>query len=278
MRHSIQAVLVVILFWVLLALLALPARKTGALPAPTETELRPLSTASAADQAAAAEPLSGFDEAYRLPVLADGQVVRMDLHRYLTGALLAEMPLSFSEEALKAQAVACRTYALRSCLHRRHPEAAVCTDSGCCQGWLDPDRADPASRARAEAMVRATDGLAIYDTIKMLTCDVKTICVGMAASMGAVLLAAGTRGKRFALENSQVMIHQVLGGVEGQATDMEIEAAQILRIRERINWLLAKDTGTPIETVAKDTLRNKWLFADEAMKYGLVDFIIPNAR
>ncbi|MBR7077916.1 MAG: ATP-dependent Clp protease proteolytic subunit [Clostridia bacterium] len=121
-------------------------------------------------------------------------------------------------------------------------------------------------------------GLAIYDTIKMLTCDVKTICVGMAASMGAVLLAAGTRGKRFALENSQVMIHQVLGGVEGQATDMEIEAAQILRIRERINWLLAKDTGTPIETVAKDTLRNKWLFADEAMKYGLVDFIIPNAR
>ncbi|MBR4192838.1 MAG: stage II sporulation protein D [Oscillospiraceae bacterium] len=162
MRHSIQAVLVVILFWVLLALLALPARKTGALPAPTETELRPLSTASAADQAAAAEPLSGFDEAYRLPVLADGQVVRMDLHRYLTGALLAEMPLSFSEEALKAQAVACRTYALRSCLHRRHPEAAVCTDSGCCQGWLDPDRADPANRARAEAMVRATDGLAIY--------------------------------------------------------------------------------------------------------------------
>ena len=121
-------------------------------------------------------------------------------------------------------------------------------------------------------------GLAIYDTIKMLTCDVKTICVGMAASMGAVLLAAGTRGKRFALENSQVMIHQVLGGVEGQATDMEIEAAQILRIRERINWLLAKDTGTPIETVAKDTLRNKWLFADEAMKYGLVDFIIPNER
>ena len=121
-------------------------------------------------------------------------------------------------------------------------------------------------------------GLAIYDTIKMLTCDVKTICVGMAASMGAVLLAAGTRGKRFALENSQVMIHQVLGGVEGQATDVEIEAAQILRIRERINWLLAKDTGTPIETVAKDTLRNKWLFADEAMKYGLVDFIIPNAR
>ncbi|MBO7398801.1 MAG: ATP-dependent Clp protease proteolytic subunit [Clostridia bacterium] len=121
-------------------------------------------------------------------------------------------------------------------------------------------------------------GLAIYDTIKMLSCDVKTICVGMAASMGAVLLAAGTRGKRFALENSQVMIHQVLGGVEGQATDMEIEAAQILRIRERINGLLAKDTGTDIEIISHDTLRNKWLFADEAVRYGLVDFIIPNAR
>ncbi len=121
-------------------------------------------------------------------------------------------------------------------------------------------------------------GLAIYDTIKMLSCDVKTICGGMAASMGAVLLAAGTRGKRFALENSQVMIHQVLGGVEGQATDMEIEAAQILRIRERINGLLAKDTGTDIEIISHDTLRNKWLFADEAVRYGLVDFIIPNAR
>ena len=121
-------------------------------------------------------------------------------------------------------------------------------------------------------------GLAIYDTIKMLSCDVKTICVGMAASMGAVLLAAGTRGKRFALENSQVMIHQVLGGVEGQATHMEIEAAQILRIRERINGLLAKDTGTDIEIISHDTLRNKWLFADEAVRYGLVDFIIPNAR
>lgn len=123
-----------------------------------------------------------------------------------------------------------------------------------------------------------SDGLAIYDTMNYIKCDVSTICVGMAASMGAVLLAAGTRGKRFALENSQVMIHQVLGGVEGQATDMEIEAAQILRIRERINGLLAKDTGTDIEIISHDTLRNKWLFADEAVRYGLVDFIIPNAR
>ncbi len=160
MRHSIQATLIVILFWLLLALSALPGRNPEQLINPPITEPRSEAPASAA-VSQAAEPEAGFDEAYRLPVLAEGQVLRMDLHRYLTGVLLAEMPLSFGDEALKAQAVACRTYALRSCEHRRHPDAAVCTDSGCCQGWRDPDRATPADRARAEAMVRATDGLVV---------------------------------------------------------------------------------------------------------------------
>lgn len=121
-------------------------------------------------------------------------------------------------------------------------------------------------------------GLGIYDTIKSLKCDVKTVCVGMAASMGAFILAAGTPGKRFALENSQIMIHQVLGGVEGQATDMEIEAGQILRIKDRINRLLAENTGKDIETVTLDTERNNWMFAEDAKEYGIIDYIIYNER
>lgn len=104
----------------------------------------------------------GFDEAFLLPVLAEGEVVTLRLHDYLVGVVLAEMPLSFPDEALKAQAVASRTYALRHYAHRRHEAAAVCTDSGCCQSWRDPAAADPADRARAEAAVRATDGLAVY--------------------------------------------------------------------------------------------------------------------
>ncbi|MBQ8827677.1 MAG: ATP-dependent Clp protease proteolytic subunit, partial [Clostridia bacterium] len=114
-------------------------------------------------------------------------------------------------------------------------------------------------------------GFGIYDTIKHLKCDVSTVCVGMAASMGAFLLAAGTKGKRFALKNSQIMIHQVLGGAEGQASDMKIEAKHMLRIKERLNSILAANTGKDIETVTKDTERNNWIFAEEAKEYGLVD-------
>ncbi|MBQ7446004.1 MAG: ATP-dependent Clp protease proteolytic subunit [Clostridia bacterium] len=117
-------------------------------------------------------------------------------------------------------------------------------------------------------------GLGIYDTMKLLSCDVSVICVGMAASMGAFLLAAGTPGKRFALENSQIMIHQVLGGVEGQASDMLIEADQIVKIKNRLNKLLAQNTGRAVEEVERDTERNNWMFADEAVAYGIVDGII----
>lgn len=119
-------------------------------------------------------------------------------------------------------------------------------------------------------------GFGIYDTIKHLKCDVSTVCVGMAASMGAFLLAAGTKGKRFALKNSQIMIHQVLGGAEGQASDMEIEAKHMLRIKERLNSILAANTGKDIETVTKDTERNNWMFAEEAKEYGLVDEVIDD--
>lgn len=115
---------------------------------------------AAAEQAVA--PQAGFDAAFRLPVLRDGETVSMALDAYLTGVILAEMPLSFADEALKAQAVASRTYALRSYAHRRHGSAALCTDAGCCQSWKDPATVSAADRARAEAAVRATDGLALY--------------------------------------------------------------------------------------------------------------------
>jgi len=121
-------------------------------------------------------------------------------------------------------------------------------------------------------------GFGIYDTIKHLKCDVNTVCVGMAASMGAFLLAAGTKGKRSALENSQIMIHQVLGGVEGQASDMEIEARHMLRIKDRLNTILAQNTGKDVAAVTQDTERNNWMFAEEAKAYGLIDTVITDRK
>ncbi|MBQ7319829.1 MAG: ATP-dependent Clp protease proteolytic subunit [Clostridia bacterium] len=117
-------------------------------------------------------------------------------------------------------------------------------------------------------------GFGIYDTMKKLKCDVSTICVGRAASMGAFLLSAGTKGKRYALENSQIMIHQVLGGVQGQATDIAIEAMQMQRVKERLNRIMAKNTGHTTEEVERDTDRNNWMFAEEAKAYGLIDHVI----
>ena len=159
MRYSVYSALVMVLVWAALGLLA--SRDSPASSPAERLASVPTAETAAAPQAQAAEEVPGFDQSYRLPVLVEDTVVRMALHDYLTGVVLAEMPVSFAEEALKAQAAACRTYALRSCRHRRHEEAAVCTDSGCCQGWRDPDTADPAARARAEAAVSATDGLVI---------------------------------------------------------------------------------------------------------------------
>ncbi|NLP36905.1 MAG: ATP-dependent Clp endopeptidase proteolytic subunit ClpP [Firmicutes bacterium] len=117
-------------------------------------------------------------------------------------------------------------------------------------------------------------GLAIYDTIQYIKPDVSTICVGLAASMGAVLLAAGTKGKRFALPNSRVMVHQPLGGAQGQAVDIEIHAREILRIREQINGILARHTGRDVEQIAKDTDRDYFMSAEEAKDYGLIDGVL----
>ena len=114
-------------------------------------------------------------------------------------------------------------------------------------------------------------GLAIYDTMQYIKCDVSTICMGMAASMGAFLLSSGAKGKRFALPNSEIMIHQPLGGAQGQATDIKIAAEHILRTREKLNKILAENTGKPIEQIALDTERDNWLSAQEAMDYGIVD-------
>lgn len=114
-------------------------------------------------------------------------------------------------------------------------------------------------------------GLAIYDTMQYIKCDVSTICMGMAASMGAFLLSSGTKGKRFALPNSEIMIHQPLGGAQGQASDIKIAAEHILRTREKLNKILAENTGKPIEQIALDTERDNWLSAQEAMDYGIVD-------
>jgi ATP-dependent Clp protease protease subunit len=119
-----------------------------------------------------------------------------------------------------------------------------------------------------------TAGMAIYDTMQYVKCDVSTICVGMAASMGAVLLAAGAKGKRFSLPNSEIMIHQVMGGAEGQATDIKIRAEHILRIKDKLNKVLAKHTGQNIATIDKDTDRDNYMNAEEAKKYGLIDKII----
>jgi ATP-dependent Clp protease protease subunit len=119
-----------------------------------------------------------------------------------------------------------------------------------------------------------TAGMAIYDTMQLVKPDVSTICVGMAASMGAFLLAAGAKGKRFALPNSEVMIHQPLGGAEGQASDIEIRAKRILRMRDRLNHLLSEFTGQPLEKIERDTDRDHFMSAEEAVKYGLVDKIL----
>ena len=119
-----------------------------------------------------------------------------------------------------------------------------------------------------------TAGFAIYDTMQYIKCDVSTICMGMAASMGAFLLSSGAKGKRFALPNSEIMIHQPSGGAQGQATEIEITAKQILKIRERLNKILADNTGKPIDIIAKDTERDNFMSADEALDYGLVDKIL----
>ena len=119
-----------------------------------------------------------------------------------------------------------------------------------------------------------TAGFAIYDTMQYIKCDVSTICMGMAASVGAFLLSSGAKGKRFALPNSEIMIHQPSGGAQGQATEIEITAKQILKIRERLNKILADNTGKPIDIIAKDTERDNFMSADEALDYGLVDKIL----
>ncbi len=116
-----------------------------------------------------------------------------------------------------------------------------------------------------------TSGFAIYDTMNYIKCDVSTICVGMAASMGAFLLAAGAKGKRFALPNSEILIHQPMGGARGQASDIKIHAEQILKIRNRLNQILSQITGKPISTIEADTERDNFLTAEEAKDYGLID-------
>lgn len=121
-----------------------------------------------------------------------------------------------------------------------------------------------------------TAGMAIYDTMQYIKCDVSTVCVGMAASMGAFLLAGGKKGKRFALPNAEIMIHQPSGGAQGQASDVKIVADQILFIRERLNKILSENTGKPIEQIAIDTERDNYLTAQDAVEYGLVDKIITH--
>ncbi len=117
-------------------------------------------------------------------------------------------------------------------------------------------------------------GFAIYDTMNFIKCDVSTICIGMAASMGAFLLSSGAKGKRIALPNSEIMIHQPLGGMQGQASDIKIHADHILRTRERLNEILAKNTGKPLDIIARDTDRDNFLTAQAAMEYGLIDKVI----
>ncbi len=121
-------------------------------------------------------------------------------------------------------------------------------------------------------------GLAIYDTMQFMTCDVNTYCIGQAASMGAVLLSGGTKGKRFALPNSNIMIHQVLGGEEGQASDVEIRVRYMLRLKKRLNEILSKHTGQPYEIVEKACDRDNFMTADEAKAFGLVDEVVANRK
>ncbi len=119
-----------------------------------------------------------------------------------------------------------------------------------------------------------TAGMAIYDTMNYIKCDVSTICVGMAASMGAFLLSAGAKGKRLALPNSEIMIHQPLGGMQGQATDIKIHADRIIRMKDKLNNILSENTGRPLEEIVRDTERDNFMSAEEALKYGLIDKII----
>jgi ATP-dependent Clp protease, protease subunit len=123
-----------------------------------------------------------------------------------------------------------------------------------------------------------TAGLAIYDTMQFMTCDVNTYCIGQAASMGAVLLTAGTAGKRYALPNARIMIHQPWGGVQGTASDISIQAEEILRLKMRLNEILAKHSGRTIEEIEKDTDRDNFLSAEEAAKYGLVDEVVSSRK
>ena len=123
-----------------------------------------------------------------------------------------------------------------------------------------------------------TAGLAIYDTMQFLKCDITTYCVGQAASMGAVLLAAGTKGKRYALPNARIMIHQPLGGAQGQATDINIQAQEIMRIKQILNSILADHSGRSIEDLEKDTDRDNFMSAEQAVEYGLVDEVVEHAK
>lgn len=121
-----------------------------------------------------------------------------------------------------------------------------------------------------------TAGMAIYDTMRYIKCDVSTICIGMAASMGAFLLAGGTKGKRLALPSAEIMIHQPLGGAQGQATEIEIAAKHILRTKQKLNSILAQNCGQPYDVIAADTERDNWKSAEEAMQYGLIDRVITD--
>ena len=121
-----------------------------------------------------------------------------------------------------------------------------------------------------------TAGMAIYDTMQYVKCDVSTMCMGMAARMGAFLLSGGTKGKRLALPNAEIMIHQPSGGAQGQATEIEIAAEHILRTKKKLNTILSENTGQPYETIVKDTERDNWLTAQEALEYGLIDKVMEN--
>jgi len=121
-----------------------------------------------------------------------------------------------------------------------------------------------------------TSGLAIYDTMQYIKCDVSTICIGMAASMGAFLLSAGTKGKRMALPNAEIMIHQPSGGAQGQATDIQIQARRILSMKQKLNQILAANTGKPLEQIAADTERDNFMSAQEALEYGIIDKVIDH--
>ena len=121
-----------------------------------------------------------------------------------------------------------------------------------------------------------TAGMAIYDTMNYIKCDVSTICVGMAASLGAFLLSAGAKGKRLALPNSEIMIHQPLGGMQGQATDIKIHADRIIRMKEKLNTILSENTGRPLDEIARDTERDNFMSAQQALEYGLIDKIITS--